>query len=423
MTQTIVDKFNALEGALNLDVLERGREIHCAANALVSRKHFFMIGPPGTAKSYLVRRLIHRLDFGLTPTVVDTKLVKVGVSPAGEDILESQEVVEDRPSHDHYFQWLLTKYTTPEEVLGPPLLSELKQGRYVRNVQRKLPVARVAFLDEIFKANSSILNALLTIMNERLFFNGGNDHEVPLDTIFGASNEMPSDDGLNALWDRLHFRFEVKTVQDGGNFVAMLSTMRDPHPGPILTWAEIQDAQAQADKVLLGPDIFESLKVLRDNLAKEGVEPTERRFMDSLPIIRAEAFLNGRDHAEIDDLRVLRHVMWNRLEDQRVVERTVLELANPIDKEAHDLMERVESLENDLARAIKDADNPRAVAKQAVEIHGKLHKAKQKMDDLQKRCAESGRKSDILEQLEKKFVGVAKTLMKDGFGMEGEPNV
>lgn len=390
-TQTLADRFAALEGALNLDVLERGREIHCAANALISRRHFFMIGAPGTAKSYLVRRLIHRIDFG--------------------------------ESNDHYFQWLLTKYTTPEEVFGPPLLTELKEGNYVRNTARKLPVARVAFLDEIFKANSSILNALLTIMNERLFFNGNDDPTTPLGSIFGASNEMPGDEGLQALWDRLHFRFEVKPLQDGGNFVNMLSAVRDPAPGPMLTWAEVQEAQATAADVILGPDIFESLKVLRDNLVKEGVEPTERRFMESLAIIKAEAFLNGRTHAEIDDLRVLRHVMWSRTEDARVVERTVLELANPIDKEAHDLMERVEGLEADLAKAIKDADNPRAVAKQAVEIHGKLHKAKQKMDDLQKRCDESGRKSDILEQLEKKFVGVAKTLMRDGFGMDGEPNV
>lgn len=393
-TATLPDKFAQLEGALNLDVLERGREIHCATNALISRRHFFMIGPPGTAKSFLVRRLIARLDFGE----------------------ESEE------SNEHYFQWLLTKYTTPEEVFGPADLGMLRQGKYVRNTERKLPRCRVAFLDEIFKANSSILNSLLTIMNERLFFNGGLDELVPLDTIFGASNEMPADEGLHALWDRLHFRFEVKPVQDGGNFVAMLSTIRDPHPEPILTLDEVKDAQVAADAVTLGQDVFESLKTLRDNLAKEGIEPTERRFVESLGIIKAEAFLNGRDYAEIDDLRVLRHVMWNDPKDARVVERTVLELANPIDKEGHDLLERVESLEADLNKAIKEGDNPRAIAKSAVEIHGKLHKAKQRMDDLKKRCAETGRKSDVMDQLDRKFVSVAKTLMKDGFGMEGEPN-
>lgn len=390
-TLTIPQKFEALEDALNIDVLERTREIHAAMVALVSRKHFFMIGPPGTAKSFMIRRLVDRLDFGVDP--------------------------------EAYFQWLLTKYTTPEEVFGPPSLLDLERGEFRRNTARKLPKARITFLDEIFKANSSVLNAFLTIMNERLFFNGADVEEVPVSTIFAASNEMPSDEGLHALWDRLHFRFEVKPVQDSGNFIKMLSTVREKNPAAILTWEEIQEAQETAAQVALPVDIFEAMKALRDNLKKEGVEPTERRFNEALDIVRAEAYLASRDTAEIDDMRSLRHVMWSRLEDQRIVERTVLELANPTDKEAHELLERVEKLESELLNAIQNADNPKAVAKQAVEIHAKLHKAKGRMDDLEKRVKDSGRKSDVLDTLNRKFVEVAKVLMKDGFGMEGEPNV
>lgn len=390
-TLTIPQKFQALEDALNVDVLERTREVHAAAVALVSRKHFFMIGPPGTAKSFLIRRLVDRIDFG--------------------------------DHEEAYFQWLLTKYTTPEEVFGPPSLVDLEQGNFRRNTRRKLPRATITFLDEVFKANSSILNALLTIMNERLFFNGDDSESVPVSTIFAASNEMPADEGLHALWDRLHFRFEVKPVQDSGNFIKMLSTVREKNPDPILTWDEIEEAQATAAAVVLPADIFEAMKALRDNLKKEGIEPTERRFNEALDIIRAEAYLVGRDTAEIDDMRSLRHVMWARLEDQRIVERTVLELANPTDKEAHELLERVEKLETELLNAIQNADNPKAVAKQAVEIHAKLHKAKGKMDDLEKRVKDSGRKSDVLDTLNRKFVEVAKVLMKDGFGMEGTPNV
>lgn len=388
---TIPGKFESLEAQLGIDVLERTKEIHAACVAVVSRKHFFMIGPPGTAKSYMVRRLADRIDFGT--------------------------------DNEAYFQWLLTKYTTPEEVFGPPSLADLEQGHYRRNTTRKLPRSKFAFLDEIFKANSSILNALLTIMNERLFFNNGDSEEVDIASIFAASNEMPADDGLWALWDRLHFRFEVKPMQDSGNFVRMLSTVRQEVPDKVLTWDEIVAAQQEAKTVTLPSDIFEALKMLRDNLKKEGVEPTERRFNESLGIIQAEAYLDGRDTAEINDMRILRHVMWSRTEDQRIVERTVLELANPTDKEAHELMERVENLEAELMKAISSADNPKAVAKQAVEIHSKLHKAKQRMDDLEKRVKDSGRKSDILEDLNRKFVDVAKVLMKDGFGMDGEPGV
>lgn len=385
-TLTAVDKLVKIENDLNVDVLERQREIHAAIVALLSRKHFFMIGPPGVAKSFLVRRLIDRIDFGSDESA--------------------------------YFQWLLTKYTTPEEVFGPPSLAELEKGNYKRNTEQKLPRAHVAFLDEIFKANSSILNALLTIMNERLFFNNGDQETVDLSSIFGASNEMPEDEGLHALWDRLHFRFYVQPVQESGNFVRMLSTHRDPNPEKRITWAEVKQVQTEVEKVELPTDVIDALRTLRDNLKKEGVEPTERRFVESLDIIRAEAYLAGRTVADLDDLRSLRHVMWSRLEDQRTVERTVLELGNPVDKEAHELLERVEGLDQALTEAIANADGPKAVAKQAVEIHAKLHKSKSKLDDLQKRAKEAGRESDTLNDLNRKFTAVAKRLMKDGFAMD-----
>lgn len=385
-TTNTVSKFNALEAALNVEVLERPRENHAALVAILARKHFFMIGPPGTAKSYLLRRLVARIDFGDTD--------------------------------EAYFQWLLTKYTTPEEVFGPPSLAELEKGNYVRNTQMKLPNAKVAFLDELFKANSSILNSLLTIMNERLFFNGGITQDVGLSTIFGASNEMPEDEGLHALWDRLHFRFEVKPLQNSSSFITMLSTQVDPNPEKLLTWEDIEAAQAEVQNIKIPTDVFDAIKTLRDNLKATGVEPTERRFAESLDIARAEAYLNGRDTVEVDDLRILRNVMWSRLEDQREVERVCIALGNPIDKEAHELLERVEQLEADLKKAIAESDNPKAVAKQAVEIHSKLHKAKSKVEDLEKRAAAAGRTSETLDALNVKFVEVAKSLMKDGFGME-----
>lgn len=126
------DKFYRLEGTLQEEVLERDKEIHGALLAMLSRKHFFMIGVPGTAKSFLIRRLALRIDgFG----------------------------------DDGLFQWLLTRYTTPEEIFGPPDLSKLREGEYIRRTDNKLPRAKFAFLDEVFKASSSILNSLLTIAN------------------------------------------------------------------------------------------------------------------------------------------------------------------------------------------------------------------------------------------------------------------
>ncbi len=391
-TLTLPQKFETLETVLNAEIMERQREIGTAMIALVARVHHFTVGPPGTAKSLMVDRITRRIE---------------GMENGG------------------YFRWLLTQYTTPEEIFGPPSLEALMRGVYKQVTDRKLPVAWVAFLDEIFKANSSILNALLTIMNERLFFNDGDNEEVDLSTIFAASNELPQDNSLIALYDRLHFRHEVRPLQDGGAFLGMLAgaISRAEFPDKILSWDDVRTAQTEAAQVNLPNDILEALKLLRDNLRAQGVEPTERRFVESLKIIRGAAWLGGRATADIDDLRTLRHVMWTRLEDQRVVERAVLELANPIDKEAHDLLERVEALDLEFKKAVEEGDNPKAIAKAAVEIHTKLHKTKERMDDLIRRCADNGRQSEGLEALHRKFVEVATVLMQQGFGLQGRPNV
>jgi len=166
MTTELATKFETLENQLNGELLERSREIRTAILAILSRRHHFQIGPPGTAKSLLVSRIAKRIE-GL-----------------GED---------------GYFHWLLTKYSEPAELFGPPSLPALEAGRFERSTNYKMPRARIVFLDEIFKGNSSILNANLTMMNERLFFDSGAPQQIPMITMFATSNEKPASDELNAL--------------------------------------------------------------------------------------------------------------------------------------------------------------------------------------------------------------------------------
>lgn len=384
----LADKFERLSNVVCGEIVEREKAVHAALNALVSKKHHYQIGPPGTAKSFLVTRIVKRIE-GL--------------------------------SEDDYFRWLLTNYTTPEELYGVPSVPHLREGMYYRITDRKLPKARIAFLDEIFKGNSSILNANLTIMNERLFFNGDDDPNVPLCSMFAASNELPHSEELHALWDRLHFRLEIKPLTSSSSFIRMLGTFIDPNPDPILSWDDIAAAQQIVSEVHLPSEIFDQLKTLRDELKEKGIEVTERRWMESLDVIRGEAFLNKRLEADIDDMRPLRHLLWARLEDQREVEKSVLQLANPIDREADDLLERLEQLEVDLRNALQDADNPRQAAKQAVEVHGKLSKAKSRIDDLKRRAEDSNRRTEKLQEVKDKFIEVARKLMNEGFGVEGEP--
>src|SRR5437870_10813608 len=183
---TGAEKLKKIRDELRQTFLKRADLIDGALAALLSSNHVLVIGPPGTAKSMLADELCRRIE--------------------GAD----------------YFQWLLTRFTTPEDIFGAVSLKALEQDDYRRVTSHKLPEAHIAFLDEIFKSNSSILNALLTIINERLFHNGRERLRVPLITMFGASNELPDEEELTALYDRFMLRFTVDYVVEEFRFLKML---------------------------------------------------------------------------------------------------------------------------------------------------------------------------------------------------------
>ena len=95
-----------------------------------------------------------------------------------------------------YFEYLLTRFSEPNEIFGPIDIKAFREGTYVRRVEAMLPDADIVFLDEIFKSNSAILNSLLSILNERRFFTGSASIKVPLSSLYGATNEVPNDDAL-----------------------------------------------------------------------------------------------------------------------------------------------------------------------------------------------------------------------------------
>ncbi|MCI0664929.1 MAG: AAA family ATPase, partial [Acidobacteria bacterium] len=155
-----LDKLQVIEHELTATLIERDEVIRASLVALLARQHLVVLGPPGTAKSALVTSLAER------------------ISPQNGAGLRS-------------FAYLMTRFTTPEELFGPVSVSGLKRDEYRRITAGKLVEAELVFLDEIFKASSAILNALLKIANERVFHNGDQEMYVPLISLFGASNEMP----------------------------------------------------------------------------------------------------------------------------------------------------------------------------------------------------------------------------------------
>ncbi|MBL8314472.1 MAG: AAA family ATPase, partial [Rubrivivax sp.] len=260
-------RLQSLIGTLQAGLLERDTAARIVLLAALAREHALLIGPPGTAKSELARRL-HRV-----------------VADAG------------------YFERLLTRFSTPEELFGPLSLKALEDDRYERLTAGYLPTAGIAFLDEVFKANSAILNALLTLLNEREFDNGAGRSRTPLVSVVGATNEVPADESLLAFYDRFLLRVPVAAVSDA-SFAALLA-LSDARPeaseAPIAR-AELLSLQQRRDGVALPEAVLQQLQALRALVAARGIAVSDRRWRQLVGLLRTEALSEGRAAVDAWDL-------------------------------------------------------------------------------------------------------------------------
>ncbi|MDW0113699.1 AAA family ATPase [Sporosarcina saromensis] len=277
-------KLEEIKQSLNAKFYEREHEVEGILLALLARQHLLMIGPAGTAKSALSTELAKIID------------------------------------GTNYFQWLLTPFSTPEEVFGPLSLKELEVGVYKRNTRNKMPEADLVFLDEIFKANSAILNSLLTLINERLFYNGDAPVETPLISVIGASNEYPEEgEGLEALFDRFFLRYEISYIEDEQNFLSMLKSEGKMEELPSMDLKELYQLQELTDNVHVPDEVFETLVTIRQALFDEGIRPSDRRFKQALCVLKAKAVLHQRNHVQLGDLSILENALWETLDQKETV--------------------------------------------------------------------------------------------------------
>ena len=296
-------RLHSVRSSLRARFLERDHVIDLMLTAVLARVHVFVLGAPGTGKSALASAIVTSIE-GTTG-----------------------------------FTWLMSKFTTPEDVFGPLSLQALQQGRFERLTTKKLPEAHVALLDEIFKSNSAILNACLTLMNERQFMNGTATLECPLITLIGASNELPDGDDLEALFDRFALRLVVPYIADPDNVRRLLSE-KTTIPAATMTLDELVACQDEANAVEV-PDAFIDVIVnaVKPKLEEQGVRASDRRWQQIVRFLQAYAYLDGKDAVSIDHCDVLPDLLWRDPASRAAITATVAGASNPTAARAAEIVD------------------------------------------------------------------------------------
>jgi MoxR-like ATPase len=288
-----LDGVEDLTGLLKSAFVSKDELVEMLVTSAIAQEHLLIVGPPGTAKSELVKR------FALL------------CSPGGSAARDGQIP---------YFEYLLTRFTEPNEIFGPVNIKAFQEGGGHRRItDGMLPRAEIAFLDEVFKANSAILNALLTVLNERVFYNGGRPETTPLLCAIGASNEVPEDPSLNALYDRFLVRLWTDNVEEarfGELFHRGWQLEKDRigrgyklELGNVTTTDALRGLYHALDEVNLDGVARDYREIVR-RIRAEGIELSDRRVIKLLKMVAASALRRRSFEANPGDFWPLKHV-WN----------------------------------------------------------------------------------------------------------------
>ena len=304
----IRERVKQLLASMGKGAFERDEAISLALLTALGGESIFLLGLPGVGKSMIARRL--KMTF------------------------------KDATS----FEYLMSRFSTPDEIFGPVSISKLKDSdTFERVIDGYLPTADVVFLDEIWKAGPAIQNSLLTVLNEKIFRNGKQDLKLPLKAVISASNELPAEgEGLEALWDRFIVRYVVKPIENKTNFLSLVIDQPEECEVPEelqFSADELREIKAEAMNVKVPIEVSELVFSIRKLLIEEKkkqednvdvnncdlVDPpyvSDRRWKKIVGLLRVSAYLNGRDAVDLSDCLILNHMLWDK--DEQILSVTKL---------------------------------------------------------------------------------------------------
>lgn len=384
---------------MQADIKEREALTHDMWVAAVAQEHLLMLGPGGTGKSFIVRRMTSHIDGSV------------------------------------YFESAFDETTDPSQVFGPPdIKAMVEDGKTRRVVTGMLPEATHAFCDEFFNANGPLLHSLQPCLNERVFHNNGVPHAIPLRSMLAGTNKLNADADQAALWDRIHIRHIVDYVSDRqnqadlvGDAIARMAlvgrgtnTLVPGQSKTLVTLDELDEAHKAALALPVPDAVVGMFFDIRDELkqGKAQVSISDRRAVEGMAAVMANAWVRGHNEVKVADLDVLANMWWT-LQDQRAEARSVILAAtNPGEKAALDLLDELDKVKEEITQASKpevdDSRKKRIGVEQVKNIDRLLAEA---TDHLNKAQA-AGAATVRIEETIKKANAFKVQIGKDIFGID-----
>lgn len=359
----ISPKARAVLEELSTEFFERRDHILAILVGMFSGNNTYLLGDPGTGKSLLIRRLAER-------------------------------VVQA-----NYKELLLDRQLPMESLFGPlDIIDFRNNGTYHRKTDGYLPWAHFIFLDEVGKAGPAVLNPLLTLLNEGLYHNNSQPMQCNILTAVGASNEELEPE-LAAMWDRWMLRMIVNPIQEPKNFAKLLLHGAERTANPTtLTLDEIVEAREQeVPNVTLPQGVADAMQNLKNTLRSKEVTPSDRRWHDSVNLLRAVAWIDGRDTVDDDDLAILRHVLWDVVEQIPAVEREVFKLTSELTAKAVEYDAMLDEIESEIDNRKGQSTENRA--QYGAQAQQKIKDLTKKVEALREEALRKGRSTVKLDAL------------------------